>query len=118
MTTSAAHHDDHDHGYAHVSPIPQLIGVFLVLIFLTVLTTQTTEWHLGRFEIWVSMGIATVKATLVGAYFMHLRYDKAFNILVFLSAFAFAALFVFFSMMDATAYQPEIKASQQQEAMP
>lgn len=110
MSSPAAHHDDHDHGYAHVSPIPQLIGVFLVLIVLTVLTTQTTEWHLGRFEIWVSMAIATLKATLVGAYFMHLRYDKAFNILAFLSAFAFAALFVLFAMMDSLAYQPEIEA--------
>jgi len=39
---------------------------------------------------------------------MHLRWDKPFNAFVFISAFAFLALFVGFAMMDTAHYQEVI----------
>jgi cytochrome c oxidase subunit 4 len=47
------------------------------------------------------MVIATIKAGLVMAFFMHLAYDKPFNVIVFLSSFAFVALFLIFTMGDS-----------------
>jgi cytochrome c oxidase subunit 4 len=46
-----------------------------------------------------------VKATLVVLFFMHLKYDKLFHTVVFLSAILAAALFVGFTLMDSGQYQ-------------
>jgi len=54
------------------------------------------------------MGIATVKASLVLLYFMHLRYDSPFNGFVFVVALAFVWLFLAFVMVDSVQYQPGI----------
>ena len=54
------------------------------------------------------MAIATVKATLVALYFMHLRYDRPFNAVVFVSALVFVTLFVGIALIDTAAYQPEL----------
>ena len=47
------------------------------------------------------MVIATIKAALVMAFFMHMAYDKPFNVIIFLSSFGFVALFLIFTMSDS-----------------
>ena len=47
-----------------------------------------------------------MKATLVAAYFMHLRYDKSFNGLVFISSLLFVALFLALTLMDLQGSAP------------
>ena len=111
VTTPAAGHDEH-HGMAHVMPIPILIAVFLALLFLTLATVVANDFELGAAELWISMGIATVKASLVGIYFMHLRYDRLFNAFAFLSSVVFLALFVSFAVLDTKAYQGDLKSFQ------
>ena len=54
------------------------------------------------------MGIASIKAVLVGVFFMHLRQDKTFNILIVLFSLAFAAIFISLTMIDSNSYQNEI----------
>jgi cytochrome c oxidase subunit 4 len=58
------------------------------------------------------MIIATIKAGLVMAFFMHLAFDKPFNVIVFLGSFVFVALFVIFTLSDsqmtADAMEPKI----------
>ena len=51
------------------------------------------------------MVIAVTKATLVILFFMHLRYDKLFHTVVFVSAILAASLFVGFTLMDSGQYQ-------------
>ena len=53
----------------------------------------------------VAMFIAVIKATLVILFFMHLKYDKIFHSVVFLSAILAASLFVGFTLMDSGQYQ-------------
>ncbi|MFG0306499.1 MAG: cytochrome C oxidase subunit IV family protein, partial [Phycisphaerales bacterium JB040] len=55
-----------------------------------------------------AMVIASIKALLVCLYFMHLRYDKPFHALVFISGLAFALLFIGFSYMDTYQYQGDL----------
>ena len=43
---------------------------------------------LGGLNLWIAMAIATVKATLVVLYFMHMRYDRPVNAIVFVTALA------------------------------
>ena len=53
----------------------------------------------------LAMVIAVIKATLVVLFFMHLKYDKLFHTVVFVSAILAAALFVGFTLMDSGQYQ-------------
>ena len=46
------------------------------------------------------MVIAVTKATLVILFFMHLRYDRLFHTVIFVSAILAASLFVGFTLMD------------------
>ena len=116
----AEHHhhtnsEEHAHAdFAHPAPIWMLLLVFVLLVGLTILTVVVSDFadvlHLGRFEIWVSMGIATIKAALVIFIFMHLLFDKPFNQMIFFSAFLFVAMFVGITLMDSSQYQEDIKA--------
>lgn len=63
---------------------------------------------MGSIDLWIAMFIATIKATLVALYFMHLRYDKPFNTMIFLSSFLFVAVFIGFTMMDSMEYNETI----------
>jgi len=104
------HGGDHDHGFAHVVPRRVLIGVWAALMILTAVTVFAAQFRFGPLEVVVAMTIATVKGALVCLYFMHLRYDRPFHAFVFISALAFVALFISFALMDATQYEPEIRA--------
>ncbi|MFI4874945.1 MAG: cytochrome C oxidase subunit IV family protein [Blastopirellula sp. JB062] len=111
MSDHAEHNDDsHDHGLAHVMPMSTLLGTFAALLVLTGVTVAVYEIDFGAIDIWVAMGIATVKATLVGVYFMHLRYEKPFITLSFLFSLAFVALFIAVTLMDAREYDPQVEA--------
>ncbi len=102
---SAAAPDDHDHGFAHPQPVPMLLGVFIALVFLTIVTVAQASLSLGSWEVWASLIIASVKAVLVMYFFMHLGWDKPFNALIFLSTIFFLALFLGFTLMDASNYE-------------
>lgn len=106
----SAHADKHD-GISHVMPPVVLIGTFLALVGLTILTVASSYFPLGNIELFVAMGIATVKATLVAVYFMHLRHDKPLNGLLLLFSLAFVALFICLTLVDTESYQPEIQAA-------
>ena len=106
--TAYARSEDEHEGLAHVMPVPILLGVFLVLIVLTFATVAATWVDLGQWNLWLAMGIAAVEATLVAAYFMHLRYDNPFNALLFGAALLFLALFISLTMLDTLEYRPDI----------
>lgn len=112
-TLQHAADDAHEaHGLAHVMPVRMLVGVFLALVLLTVLTVVATYFPTGSLEIWISLGIATVKASLVAAYFMHLRYDNPLNAVLFAFGLLFVALFVGFLLLDTQQYQSDLIINQ------
>jgi cytochrome c oxidase subunit 4 len=78
-----------------------LIAVYGALLVLTVVTVGVSYLGLPPVQsILVAMGVALVKATLVGAWFMHLKYDAKFNIFTFLATFWFMASFFVFTFFD------------------
>jgi len=97
-----ASHTDHS---THIVPVSTYIFVFLALIVGTVITWQVALIDLGRFNVIVALTIAVSKATLVILFFMHLRYDRLFHTVVFVSAILAASLFVGFTLMDSGQYQ-------------
>lgn len=98
-------HDGKHHGFAHPATVKSLLLVFTALILLTWLTVFQSTLKLGSIELVVSLTIATVKASLVILFFMHMIHDKPLNAIVFLSSFIFVALFLGFILMDAHAYK-------------
>lgn len=100
-------HDDHGHGLAHVAPAKVLLGTGLALLFLTLVTVVSSKIDFGgaTINLAIAMVIAVTKATLVVLFFMHLRYDRLFHSVVFVSALLAAALFVGFALMDTGQYQ-------------
>ncbi len=99
-----------NHGMAHVAPAWLLIGTFVALLSLTGATVAVTNFDLGRYNLYLAMGIATAKAMLVALFFMHLAFDKPVNALYLLTALVFVALFVSLSLMDSVHYQPDVKS--------
>lgn len=95
---------------AHVIPVPVLLGVFFALILLTIATVAATWIDLGGWNVAVAMAIATVKATLVVLYFMHLRYDVPLHGLMLLISLAFVALFILVTLLDTLQYQPDVES--------
>ncbi|MEM0925136.1 MAG: cytochrome C oxidase subunit IV family protein, partial [Planctomycetota bacterium] len=67
---------------------------------LTIITVAQASFDLGSYDVVVVMIIASVKALLVGAIFMHLAFDKPFNIFCFVGSFVFVALFIIFTLFD------------------
>ncbi len=104
-------HTDHsdEHGFSHPQSISMLLGVFFALVVLTLLTVLQSKFSLGNMEIWLSLFIATVKASLVMYFFMHLGWEKPFNILVFLSSAFFLALFLGGTLTDRNAYRESLE---------
>jgi cytochrome c oxidase subunit 4 len=100
------HHEDEHHGLAHVASVKVLLGTGGTLLFLTIVTVLATKVDFGaNINLALAMAIAVVKATLVILFFMHLKYDKLFHSVVFISAILAAALFVGFTLMDSGQYQ-------------
>jgi cytochrome c oxidase subunit 4 len=104
-------HGDHGHdGMPHVMPMKMLLGVGGLLLFLTAITVWVTAMDLGRSgNLIVAMVIATIKAGMVCAYFMHLRWDRPFNAMVFASSVLFVALFISITLIDKSEYEPSIE---------
>ena len=97
---SHAHGADDGDVHVHISSTPFYIGIFLALIFLTFATVKVSYYDFGSANIVIAMLIATMKASLVAAFFMHLRYDQLFNTLAFLAAFLFLGIFILLTYDD------------------
>jgi cytochrome c oxidase subunit 4 len=67
----------------HIVPFESYIKVFGALIVLTVVTVAVSRIDLGVWNTVVAMLIATIKASLVLAIFMHLKYDDRLNRVIF-----------------------------------
>jgi len=96
------------HGGAHIMPAKVLLGVWGSLVVLTWVTVAASRLDLGSLGLWVAMGIATTKATLVALYFMHLRYDRPINGIIFISTLLFATLFIGLALTDTLSYHPDL----------
>lgn len=98
-----------EHGLSHTTPVKLLLAVFAALTVLTVLTVAVTAVDLGsQGNFIVAMIVATIKAILVMAFFMHMMWDSRFNAMIFLSSFLFVLLFLSLSLADRAEYQRAI----------
>ena len=108
-TTVDQHADDSHDDVGHVVPLQILVGIFVALVVLTVVTVAVTTLIWAVSISGSHLAVATIKGALVILYFMHLRYDSPFNSLVFVTALVFLFLFLGITIMDTIQYQPEFR---------
>lgn len=114
------HGEQPEPGYdlGHPMDMKILVGVFVALLFLTYITVVLANAGLGAADFSVAMVIATVKATLVALWFMHLIHDKGVNLLFFLGSIVFAGLFLAVALGDTHQYGEDVDSFRvQAEAM-
>lgn len=86
-------HDGHDHDEPHVLPISVYLGIWGSLVVLTVITVAVSRFDFGSMNTVIAMLVATIKASLVALYFMHLRYDNKFNLIILVASLLFVSIF-------------------------
>ena len=100
-SAAAAHaHGELQMGHHHVSSPELFRNVLITLLILTALTVAASRIHFGSANMLIAMAIASIKASLVIAFFMHLKWDTGINKIVFLSAFLFLSLLFVFTLGD------------------
>lgn len=115
----AAHDAGHDHGLAHTTPVSLLFGILGALLVLTIATVAVTSVDLGaQGNLIVAMVIATIKAGLVVTFFMHLLWDKKFNLILFLTSVLFLILFLSMTTTDRGEYQHLVDEYRAQQLAP
>ena len=85
----------------HISSVGSSLAVFGALIVGTVITVAAARVDLGPFNVVVALLIASIKATLVVLFFMHVKYTHEKLVpLVIVSAIFFLGLLLSLSMAD------------------
>lgn len=106
--------------HAHYHPPAKLYAAVLAaLLALTIITVTAAGINFGSpsVNVVIAMVIATIKASLVVLFFMHLKYDRPINGLIFLSGVFFLGLFLTFCILD-TGARPNIVPANKKEPDP
>ena len=101
--------DDPAEPMAHIVPLRVLLVVFATLLVLTFVTVAATWFDFGSAALFIALSIATIKASLVALYFMHLRYDNPLYAIVFVLALLFLALLLSLTLLDTLQYLPDVE---------
>ena len=85
---------------AHVLPIRVYLVVFVALLVLTAATVSAAFIDLGTLNLFVALGIAGVKATMVVMYFMHVKYNERLIGLFVMGGVFWLTVMLFFLLTD------------------
>ncbi|HWR53826.1 MAG TPA: cytochrome C oxidase subunit IV family protein [Bryobacteraceae bacterium] len=91
--------------HAHIVPA-KTYGIILgALLVFTAITVGAAGINFGSpvVNVVVALTIATGKASLVALYFMHLRYDKPLNAVIFVAGLSCLGLFLMATFGDTAA---------------
>ncbi len=84
----------------HVVSWRVYLVIFLALAVFTVVTVLAAGRDFGVLNTVIALTIASVKATLVILYFMHLRYSPRLTSLVLFTGFVFLAILILLTIAD------------------
>lgn len=104
----STHAGDSGHSHIHVSPVRLYVAVWVALMVLTAITVGVAQVDFGALNVVVAMAVATIKASLVVLFFMHLKYDKPFHAVAFGIGIVFFGIFLGLQLLDVgTRTDPE-----------
>ncbi len=99
ITSANIGHAHPEHPETSVKTYAAVLAGLLLLTFITV-GASYINFGSGTVNIVIALGIATVKATLVALFFMHLIHDKPINAVVISAGFVFLGLLLLFTLTD------------------
>ena len=91
----------------HIIPIQIYLRVLFALLAFTALTVAVAQMDFGVLNTVIALGIATIKATLVLLFFMHLKYDNKMFLVIFLTGVFFLIVLFLFCEFDLITRLPE-----------
>jgi len=91
----------HTESHSHGGPKIYTANLF-ALLFLTIITVAAASFNFGSANVIIALAIASVKATLVALFFMHLVWDKPINSIIAIAGFLFLGIFLMFDFLDVT----------------
>ena len=86
--------------HTHIVPYKTFAIVLIGLLILTGVTVAVAQYNLGALNIWVALGIATLKSGLVVAVFMHMKYENRLFKLSLFAALVILAIFIGLNFFD------------------
>ncbi len=83
-------------------PVPYrtFILIWIALLALTAITIAVSRVHLGPLNVWVALGVATLKSSLVLFFFMHLKQETRLFRLGLLVLLVILAIFIGMTFID------------------
>jgi cytochrome c oxidase subunit 4 len=84
----------------HIVSYGKLTTVWILLLLLTALTVWVAHLHIGIAHIWGSLAIAALKAGLVIAFFMQMRYEGRLLRWLLFVALCTLAIFIGLTFFD------------------
>ena len=87
----------HDHTEEHHTGLRGYAAVCLALFVLTAVTVYVAKFDFGDLNIVVAMVIASIKASIVALYFMHLKFEDKLTWI-----YALYPLFMLFLLIGCT----------------
>jgi cytochrome c oxidase subunit 4 len=92
MSTHKAH--------SHEDGAGVYVKTLVALLILTAITVGASYIDFGSGNVVIALFIATIKASIVALFFMHLRHEKPVNSIIALAGFLFLGIFLMFAFMD------------------
>lgn len=104
--SAQAHSHDEAHGHDH-GGFKYYLAILIALLFLTVVTVGASYFDFGSANLVIAVFIASIKASLVALFFMHLKDDKPINGILLVSCFMFLGLLLTFCLLDVDNRNPD-----------
>jgi caa(3)-type oxidase subunit IV len=89
--------NEHEH---FIPPVKLYVITFAALLVLTVITVAAAQVNFGSMNTVIAMVIAFIKASVVGLFFMGLKWDKKINAIFFVGSLLFLAVFLGITSLD------------------
>ena len=91
---------DHHSEEAHAVPYSVYVNVWLALLVMTGITVGASYIDFGHVGLFTAILIATVKATLVLLYFMHVRFERPVFTYMILAVLITYGIFIALTFSD------------------
>ncbi len=99
----------HNHTEEHHTGLRVYVAVCLALFAFTGITVYVAGFNFGDFNIVIAMVIASIKASIVALYFMHLKFEDKLTWIYALYPLFLLFLLIGFTIMETFTRVPVIK---------
>jgi cytochrome c oxidase subunit 4 len=89
-----------EHDVNVITPYRTYMWIWVALMIFTVITVGVSYFHFGIFNVVVALAVASVKASLVALFFMHLKYEDKITWVFAIYPLGLLALLIGLSVSD------------------